>query len=722
MPNPTPAPARAPSAAAPDAWYRIHAHGQPGAPQGLAGNEAEVLIFGDIGDDWWEEESNTAISLIEQLNALPDEVQYITVRINSYGGRVSDGLAIHNALRRHPAQVSVSVEGVAVSIASLIAMAGDTVEMAANSLLMIHAPWTGAVGNSADMRRTADMLDTYADAMASSYARKTGGSRDDMAALLKDGEDHWYTAEQALAAGLIDEITDELAAVASARMTHRFTPPAAMADRINLNLEATMPNRNRDTHHSDPQAGGAQQPATTPQPSGQEPAASTPPTQGDNNGSNVSAAYMRQRNEAIVASFRGFLSHDGVAELQTECLADPEVTAEQANAKLLAKLAEGAEPVNPQNAGPRVSDVVDQREKARAGMSEAILMRMGHGRDAQPNNEFRGLRLHEMARACLSDVGVDARGMSPLELAEASLSRMAPRGAQTTSDFPVILEDVMHKMVLTGYNAQPDSWTAFCREGTVSDFRDHKRLRTGVVGNINEVNEAGEYKNIHLPDAEAERIAAKRRGAIISITPEIIVNDDLGEVSRMADGLGRSAQRTIESAVFKLLNANPTLADGKDLFHADHGNLAGSGAVPSVETLDAARIAMGKQTDITGKEYLDITPAVWVGPLSQGGNVRVIVRAEYDPDTANKLQKPNKVNGIVQTIVDSPRVNGNGWYLFADPNIAPVIEVVFLDGERQPRMAMEENFRTAGLSWRVELPFGVAPVDFRGAYKNPGNG
>ena len=102
------------------------------------------------------------------------------------------------------------------------------------------------------------------------------------------------------------------------------------------------------------------------------------------------------------------------------------------------------------------------------------------------------------------------------------------------------------------------------------------------------------------------------------------------------------------------------------------------------------------------------------------GAMKVLVDAVYDPDTANKLQRPNMANGIVQDIVDTPRVAAAPWYLFADPNIAPVIKVVFLNGQRTPRLTQEESFRTAGLAWRVEFPFGVGAVDFRGGYKNPG--
>lgn len=184
-------------------------------PQADAANTYELLIYGDIGDSWWGE-SVTALSIVQQLQALDPAVTQINVRINSFGGSVSDGLAIHSALRRHAARKVVTVDGVAMSSASLIAMAGDEVQMPQASMLMVHAPWGLAQGNAQDMRTMADVLDTYANAMASAYARKTGKPAADMLALLTDGVDHYYTGDQAVAEGFADAVIDPLQDAATA--------------------------------------------------------------------------------------------------------------------------------------------------------------------------------------------------------------------------------------------------------------------------------------------------------------------------------------------------------------------------------------------------------------------------------------------------------------------------------------------------------------------------
>jgi len=407
-------------------------------------------------------------------------------------------------------------------------------------------------------------------------------------------------------------------------------------------------------------------------------------------------------------------------KIMQSCLDDHTIDIQAATDKLMAKLGENATPTAGAHA-TRVETGESDVEKFARGVGQALMARAGKEKH-DPANEYRAMRLEDVARECLARAGFKVNAMDRLSLAKQALG-MRPTASgygQTTSDFPVLLENVMHRMVLTAYNATPDTWSKFCVTGSVSDFREWQRLRVGSIADIEDVNEAGEYKNRTIPDAAKEGITAKRRGNIIGITPELIINDDIGYISTLTTNLGRAAKRTIENKVFALIAANPNLKDGHALFSTDHANLAGTGAVPSVDTLEAARIAMAKQKDIGGNEYLDIRPAIWLGGLTHGGDVRVIVGAQYDPDTANKLQRPNKVNGIVQNIVDTPRITGNDWYLFGDPTVAPVIEVVFLDGQSEPLLAMEEQFNTAGLSYRVELPFGVGAIGYEGAYKNPG--
>ena len=174
-------------------------------------NEAEVFIYGDIGESFWGD-GITADAFVNQLNALPKSVENITVRMNSPGGDVWDGYTIHSALSRHPAKVTVEVDGLAASSASIIAMAGDTIRMGEASMMMIHRASMGTGGNADDLRKDADLLDKVDGQIAEVYSRRSGRDLADVQALLS--EETWFTGQEAVDAGFADEVTDQLATAA----------------------------------------------------------------------------------------------------------------------------------------------------------------------------------------------------------------------------------------------------------------------------------------------------------------------------------------------------------------------------------------------------------------------------------------------------------------------------------------------------------------------------
>jgi ATP-dependent protease ClpP protease subunit len=239
MPNPLkPSAARALNAAvdavrsspaAPDGWYHIRAQGATGA--------AEVMIYDAIGAG-----GVTAKKFVGELAAV--DADRITVRLNTPGGDVFDGLAIYNALRDHPATVSVRVDGVAASIGSIIAMAGDELTMADNAYMMIHNPYTLAFGDAAEMRATASLLDKLTDTLAQTYAARTGMAVADVRALMDD--ETWMTATDAVAHGFADAAAAPPAAESpkamrpAAYVRHLDRVPDALRARLDLKpLNAT---------------------------------------------------------------------------------------------------------------------------------------------------------------------------------------------------------------------------------------------------------------------------------------------------------------------------------------------------------------------------------------------------------------------------------------------------------------------------------------------------
>lgn len=306
--------------------------------------------------------------------------------------------------------------------------------------------------------------------------------------------------------------------------------------------------------------------------------------------------------------------------------------------------------------------------------------------------------------------------MLPMEIVAAAFT-------QGTSDFPVLLENAMHKALQSAYAKAALTWNRFCAVGSVSDFRAHNRYRTGSFGSLDTVNELGEFVNKSIPDGEKASIQAGTKGNIINLSRQAIINDDLGAFVGLSGMLGRAAARTVEVDVYALLALNaglgPTMGDGKTLFHADHGNI-GAGAAISMASIDADRVLMASQRDVSGNDYLDLRPAVLLVPIGLGGTARSINDAQYDPDTANKLQKPNIVNGLYRDIVDTPRLGGTRRYSFTDPTEAPVLEVAFLDGVQDPYLEVQDGFDVDGARYKVRLDYGVAAVDFRGAVTNAG--
>lgn len=170
-------------------------------------NSAEITIYGSIGSSWWDE-AVSASQFSKDLKELGNDINEITVRINSTGGSVYDGLAIRSLLKNHKAYVTVMVDGLAASIASIIAMAADKLIMAKGSMMMIHNPLSGGWGEAKDLREIADFLDKIRDSLVSVYAARTGKTSEELIELL-DAET-WMSAEEAVEMGFADEVEDDI--------------------------------------------------------------------------------------------------------------------------------------------------------------------------------------------------------------------------------------------------------------------------------------------------------------------------------------------------------------------------------------------------------------------------------------------------------------------------------------------------------------------------------
>lgn len=176
-------------------WYKITA---------TANRKAVIQVYGYIGDSW-DSESVTAKNFFKEVSDLA--VDAIELRINSPGGSVFDGYAIYNLLKEHKASVHVKIDGLAASIASVIAMAGDTIEMPENAMMMIHDPSGIVIGTASDMRKMAEALDKIKAGIMASYRSKTGMNDEKLGRLMSD--ETWFTAKEAVLLGFSDKMTGE---------------------------------------------------------------------------------------------------------------------------------------------------------------------------------------------------------------------------------------------------------------------------------------------------------------------------------------------------------------------------------------------------------------------------------------------------------------------------------------------------------------------------------
>ena len=385
--------------------------------------------------------------------------------------------------------------------------------------------------------------------------------------------------------------------------------------------------------------------------------------------------------------------------------------------------------------GARITAGDDQRDKFVRGASAWLFQRTGTrglieaAMKKMPEQfkdvsfdpgEFRGYSPIELARLSLERNRVSTRGMDPMKMVGLAFSHRT--NYQTAGDFPILLENVLGKVLLGAYATQDNTWERFCKTEEVSDFRVSNRYRTGSLPGLDVVPEHGEYITGIVPDGAKYPLTTQRLGKMFSISQETIVNDDMGALTQMATELGKAAMRTIENSVYALLALNgglgPTQADAQPFFHANRANV-GTGSAISVDGLEADRMLMRAQKDPNNQDFLDQNPAVLLVPDALRGTALVINNAEFNPSVSNKFQVPNHVRGLFRDVVSTPRLTGTRRYLIGT-NMDAIV-VAFLSGQgRGPVMESQDGWRIAGTEWKVTLFAKAQMGDPKAAVTNAG--
>jgi len=694
----------------------------------LATDEYELRIDGDIGENWWGEQSNTASRVIKELDGL--NATAVTVAIDSDGGAVDDAVGIYNALirlRNKGVTVNTRIDRRAYSCGSLIAMAGEQIEMPANALMMLHAPWGYIGGNAGELRAYADVLDTYSASILPCYTVRTTLDSSAVNGWLTDGKDHFFTADECLENGLCDVVSQgvqsgepadsqAMAALRSdatelpndiqqriAASQRKHNPQAAPAVPAAMKPELTPETQPK------PAAAAVPAPETTDMLSPEQQAAHDAALKAAKAAGGVEAlATEKTRREAIAAKFAPFAQHKGMPELETECLADSDCNVQAAGDKLIAHMAKGATPVA---AHVTVGD--DANTRRRTGITNALLARAGLQAD-DTANEYRGHTLLEVARGSLANNGQSLKGRGKMDIVAAAFTH-------STDDFQHILTNVAEKSMLKGHAEAEETFQKWTATGELGDFKPTRRVDLNSFPALDVVPEGAEYHYGTVGD-RGETTQLATYGKLFSITRQAIINDDLDVFSRVPRIMGRAAIRTVGNLVYAVLTANQTMSDGKTLFHATHKNMVTGGA-PSTEAISQMMANMRLQKDADGTAlnlrlaYV-LCPVALEGRLLSVANDEKAVNATGDSNStlSNIVRSRFEVISDARLDEDSP----TAFYGAASPNLHDTIEVSYLDGVSTPTLEQQGGWAVDGVEFKVRLDAGVKALDWRTLNKNPG--
>jgi hypothetical protein len=308
--------------------------------------------------------------------------------------------------------------------------------------------------------------------------------------------------------------------------------------------------------------------------------------------------------------------------------------------------------------------------------------------------------------------GVSLRSEAPQEVYHAAMQTRAA-GLHTTSDFSVAMADTMNRRLGELFRAAESGASAIVTTGTARDFRPITEARMTSFPSLEPLSEAGEIKWGTM-DEEGETLAIASYARAIGVTFQVIVNDDLGAIDRSIRDVAFATAQLKAKLVIAALAAK--LADGKALFHADHKNLADTGAGIDETSLDEARVAMMRQTPPGSTEPLGIVPTILLVPPELQIAAEKMVAA-INPASSENV---NVFAGKLQVAVEARLADDAQWFLFASPGAYPAVRFLTLAGYEAPAFETSEEFTRLGTSYRVHWHVGAGPTDFRGAWMNSG--
>ncbi|WP_376872369.1 head maturation protease, ClpP-related [Albirhodobacter sp. R86504] len=687
----------------------------------------ELLLYGTVGSSFWDEDYFTAKQVRDQLAGLSGP---LTVRLNSGGGIATEGQAIYTALRGYDGPVTVIVEGIAASAASLVAMAGDTITMSMGAVMMIHDPATWYVegrGTEEDHLQAANSLRVIANAYAGIYAKRAAISVDEAREIMKS--ETYFDGLSAVEAGF--------ATIAEGDGDE--TAPAAFDYRLYAKAPADLRARAGELRATRARASVFAMMAGAPNPNGKKER-----TMGKPNMTKITASDAADTDELAEEDDVTASQDDQTDEVAEET---DEVTAEETDDAGEDKEEDGASPaealaivrmcarqglssdraadflargltcreavaelngkgskVKMTNHAPRARILRDERDTRRTAMSAAIVAQIsGAGAVDAASRPFMDLSLVEMAAQCIGHRGPIRNSGQRLDVMMAA--------SHATSDFPAIFQNALNKQLQDRYALAVPTYRAISKKKNFRDFRPMPLVRAGDFPMLKPISETGEIKFGTFGES-GEQALISSYAVGVTISRQMIINDDLGAIDEVLSSYGETVA-FFEEKTFYAYALSAQMADGKTLFHADHGNLATTAAAINTASVSKGRAAMRKQKSIDGNTIMSNAPSILLCGPDKETEAEMFL-ASITPTATSDV---NPFSGKLTPVVTS-EITGNPWYLLSAAN--PCFVHGFLEGAEAPRLRTEEPFGTQGFSMTLEHDFGMGAVDHRGGYKNAG--
>ncbi len=318
-----------------------------------------------------------------------------------------------------------------------------------------------------------------------------------------------------------------------------------------------------------------------------------------------------------------------------------------------------------------------------------------------------------------SVAGAQLRELGMIRVSEHAPIARITEADTTTASFSYLLGTSMNKRLLKDYQAWPAEWQKFTVITPIKDFKQQTRVRLGAFGSLSTVPEDNPYTTVSLTDSAATYVATKR-GNLVTVSRETIINDDLFAIRQIPTKLAVAAAYTLAEFVYGFLSTNPNIYDGNALFTsgAPHSNL-GSSALSSA-AMQAGVTAMREQTNFAGKR-LGLRPSYLIVPPELEFTAMVVTKSAGVPGSANNDINP--MLGYVQPIVSPQLSNTSQWFFSADPKTIDTIEVGFVGGQVNPALFIQDqplfglNFTQDVISYKIRHEYGGAVLDYRGLYR-----